>query len=287
MLSTLHEVMVEAFRNALNLAPDLLRDMPHAALPEYNEIRVESSNFAQTTATPYNADLVLVLLADGSAVFAIIIEVQLSNKKDKSYVWPLYAIALRARLRCPTCVLVVTPSAAVRQRASTPIQLGFGNTFTPVVIECSELPVVGADSEPSVSVELSLLSALGHCEGPRGAEVFEQLLFRLAGLDAEKKMLYCDVVLASVSDATQAVLEKLMMQNNYTFQSNLALRNQALGKAEGEARGKADAVLVILRARAIDVSDPERMRILACADVAKLDQWLVQALTAQSSELLA
>lgn len=59
------------------------------------------------------------------------------------------------------------------------------------------------------------------------------------------------------------------------------------GEARGKARGKAEAVLTLLVAREVAVSDVEKARILACSDLELLDRWLVQATTAVSaSELL-
>jgi hypothetical protein len=52
-------------------------------------------------------------------------------------------------------------------------------------------------------------------------------------------------------------------------------------RSEGHARGKADAVLVLLRARAVAVSPDVEQRIQACAEVDVLDRWLVRAATAR------
>ncbi len=54
------------------------------------------------------------------------------------------------------------------------------------------------------------------------------------------------------------------------------------GVQHGEARGKAEGVLMLLSSRNIAVSDVERARILACTDLEALDRWLVCAATAAS-----
>jgi hypothetical protein len=54
-------------------------------------------------------DLV-VLLVDGKPVLGIVVEVQLLPDPQKRFTWPVYVAGLRARLKCPACVLVVTPS---------------------------------------------------------------------------------------------------------------------------------------------------------------------------------
>jgi hypothetical protein len=56
------------------------------------------------------------------------------------------------------------------------------------------------------------------------------------------------------------------------------------GLAEGNAAGKSSALLTILGARGIAVSDALRARIMACKDAALLDQWSARAVTGQSAK---
>jgi hypothetical protein len=53
-------------------------------------------------------------------------------------------------------------------------------------------------------------------------------------------------------------------------------------KAQGEARGKAEAVLAVLVARGVAVSGAERERILSCTDRKMLDRWIGRAVQAAS-----
>lgn len=52
--------------------------------------------------------------------------------------------------------------------------------------------------------------------------------------------------------------------------------------AEGFAQGVARAVLIVLEARGLPVSDEVRERVGACKDVQRLEHWLVRAVTAES-----
>ncbi len=61
---------------------------------------------------------------------------------------------------------------------------------------------------------------------------------------------------------------------------------RAEGRTEGKAEGKAEAVLSVLEARGIAVSESERKRILMCSDLQILDHWLRQAMTATSVDEL-
>ncbi len=50
--------------------------------------------------------------------------------------------------------------------------------------------------------------------------------------------------------------------------------------------GKAEAVLSVLEARGLEATEDDRQRILSCSDLATLERWLRQVMTAASvSEL--
>lgn len=61
----------------------------------------------------------------------------------------------------------------------------------------------------------------------------------------------------------------------------------ASGEARGEARAKADAILLILRTRGLSVSEAQRARLRSQTDLARLDAWMAGAVTtAAASDLL-
>jgi hypothetical protein len=134
MPSITHEALLVLFRNRPEVAPELLRDMLHVALPAYSEVRIESADLTDIDPAEYRADLV-VLLVDGKPVLGIVVEVQLQEAARKRFTWPVYVAGLRARLKCPACILVVTPDEAVAKWCRKPIEIGPpGNAFSPFVI---------------------------------------------------------------------------------------------------------------------------------------------------------
>jgi hypothetical protein len=79
-----------------------------------------------------------------------------------------------------------------------------------------------------------------------------------------------------------------MASGNYEYQSDFARKYVAQGEAKGKAEGKAEAVLMVLASRKLEVSEPQRERILTCVDVDALDRWLGRVVTVSSvAELLA
>jgi uncharacterized protein len=55
------------------------------------------------------------------------------------------------------------------------------------------------------------------------------------------------------------------------------------GEARGEVKGKAAALVTVLAARGLAIDGETRERIEGCADAARLDRWLVRAMTAASA----
>lgn len=127
---------------------------------------------------------------------------------------------------------------------------------------------------------------MAHGRDPKvGARVAHAGWVATRGLDPARQLLYSDLIFASISEATRQRLQELLMASgNYVYQSDFAKTHQAAGRAEGKAEGKAESVLRVLAARRLSVSDEQRDRIAACADVAQLDTWLERAVTVASAD---
>src|SRR5215472_11955755 len=169
MPSLSHEALLLLFRNRPELAPELLRDALHVSLPAYSEARLESADLTDVSPAEYRADLV-ILLVDGRPVLGIVVEVQLQRDDRKRFTWPVYVAGLRARLGCPACVLVVTPTERVASWCREPIELGPGGTFSPLVVGPASVPVIDDVAAAERDPELAVLSCIAHGSEPH-AEV--------------------------------------------------------------------------------------------------------------------
>jgi hypothetical protein len=67
MPSYLHELLLVLFRNRSGSAADLLRELD-VQLPEYDEVRTESSDISDLKPAEYRADLVLFLVRESQKV---------------------------------------------------------------------------------------------------------------------------------------------------------------------------------------------------------------------------
>jgi hypothetical protein len=219
-------------------------------------------------------------------VLGIVVEVQLQRDDRKRFTWPVYVAGLRARLACPACVLVVTPSEGVADWCRTPIDLGPGGSLSPLVVGPASVPVVSDIAAAERDPELAVLSVLAH-----GQEAHAEVLGRIAllatlGLSDERQVLYSDLVFAALSEAARAALEDIMAGGTYEFQSEFAKKHQAKGRTEGRAEGRAEALLAVLEARGLPVSDEARTRIFASIDAAQLDAWIRKAIAITSVDEL-
>ena len=117
MPSTLHEMLLEMFRLRPALAAELLTGVLGVEVPAHLSARVEPTESTGLVPTEYRADALIVLTGADGPVLAVVIEVQLGRDRGKRWSWPVYVATLRARLRCPTELLVVCAARAVRVTA--------------------------------------------------------------------------------------------------------------------------------------------------------------------------
>lgn len=279
MPSLLHESLLLLFRNRPGLAPLLLRKALGVALPAWTEVRIESAELTDVAPTEYRADLV-ILLVDGVPVLGIVLEVQLDRDVRKRLSWPVYLTTLRARLQCPTCLLVVAPNRGVARWCAKAIEVGPGFVLKPRVLGPSGVPVVTSLDEARSEPELAVLSALAHADSPVGTEAAFAAIAGAVGLDEERARLYYDLVMAALPVAARRALEEGMASGTWEYQSEFARKYVAQGVAQGMARGEAEALLVVLDARGVRVDAEADARIRACTDL--LRTWLRRAASAHT-----
>lgn len=276
MPSYLHELLLVLFRNRNEAVPDLLRGLD-VQLPEYDQIQVESSNLSNLQPTEYRADHVLFLAHGSRKVLGVIVEVQLGCDEDKSYTWPTYIANLRARHRCPVCLLVITVEEAVARWAGRAIELGPGTRCAPWVVGPSNTPAVTELKDAEDNVELAVLSAVEHgqCgDGSLAARVASTAIVASAGLDADRASLYLDLIsIFLVEGDLMPEAAPNPLTPGFEYQSGLARRNYA--------RGKADVLVKLLSARFGPLSEEIEARVRG-AKSAQMDDLVEPALTAKT-----
>jgi len=263
-------------------------------LPPYTAARVESGELTEVVPSEMRADLVVVLEKE-KPVHAILVEVQLRRDLEKQWSWPKYLSSLRARVRCPTVLLVIAPDAGVAAWCRTPIEVGPGSVLTPVVLGMEAVPYITNAGEAARNPELAVLSAMAHGKEEVGLAIAKAALAAGKGLEGEKAKLYGDLVQSSLGKAARAALE-VFMKGNYEYQSAYARRYVAeglqkglkkglqKGLEKGREEGLEKALLTVLEARGFSVSAEALERIQGCSDVAQLERWVKRAIASPSVE---
>jgi hypothetical protein len=293
MPSATHEALVELIRRRPTLTEELTRDLLDSPQPPLPHIQIGDTTLTDPAPAERKADLVL-LLSDtpgGTPRRAVVVEVQLAIDPEKRWSWPSYVVAVHARHRCDVMLVVVTPRASVAGWARKPLLLGPPNgAIQPVVIGPASVPVIKDQAEALQAPELAVLSAIMHGKSKGGEDIAKAALAAASVLDDRAANLYTDIILLSLRASARAVIEELMGNGTYQYQSDFAKRyygqgraeGEALGRAEGEALGLARALLAMLHARRIAVPPPVRDRVFACTDVPTLNEWVVRAATANA-----
>jgi hypothetical protein len=283
-----HEMPLELFRNQPVLAPTLLEAVFGLKMPDYTHVCLGSETFTDVDPTEYRSDATIILGNPSAPDLAIVLEVQLRPDRRKRFTWPVYLATLRARRECPVTLLVLCGDATTAAACTEPIETGHPDwILKPLVLSPERLPAVTDVAEAQRLPELAVLSALAHADGPDRQAVLNALdeALEAANKNSEKRgHLYYDYVVSRLSVAARHSLEEIMSAHTYEYQSDFARKYYGQGKAEGTAEGEVRAILVVLDARDLSVSDEARTRITSCTDLDQLEIWVRRAATVGSAE---
>ncbi|MFC7385516.1 hypothetical protein [Sphaerisporangium rhizosphaerae] len=269
-----HQIWLELIRERPSLAADLLGCVQPDAVPVFAEARVESADLTEHNPTEYRADTVVSLLSGTKPAMAVIVEVQRHQDNDKLWSWPAYLATLRARRRCPVVLLVISPQRETARWCARPIPLGHpGLVFKPLVLGPDEIPTIIDPQQARTNPELAVLSAMIHGDGTDREKIFAAMLEGLENIESEQAQGYIDEVLAILPEAARDVLEEIMKTGTREYKSDFARHYYGRGLAEGEARGEAKMLLLVLDARGIELPDDARAKILECSDLAQIEKW--------------
>jgi hypothetical protein len=258
MPSFAHEILVDLFRECGPLAPELLGRCAGIAI-EHSRVEHRSIDLSQVVSTDYRADNVIVLHGrNGRAITGVIVEVQLRKDRDKLRAWPVYVAALRARLRCPAVLLVVTRKPAVARWARQTIELGHPCfRLTPLVISFADVPRITDRDAASRLPQLAVLSVMAHPQ----LEIAEVAIEAISQLPEDLLRLYTDVILKALPAELRRILEARMIKG-YQYQSDFARKYYGQGREEGLRA----AVVALARTKIESLSDADVAAIEAVSD---------------------
>ena len=278
MPSSWHDSVTAIFTEHPELAVEIATSLNGAHVPRGLPMRVEFPNINDRPSTDFQADAVIVAGPARDPVRAVIVEAQKRTLHDKPPQWARYAAQLWTFLRCPVDVLVICPDAKSAFWYARPVPTSLpGYTHLPVVLPPSAVPAIVNAKEAAVRPAMAALSVAYHGANPAVCRAFADGLSRLPHDDAVK---YHEHAFNMAPLAVQRILEQLMTSGTWPVYSPIAKEHFGRGKKEGKAEGEADAILLVLEARGLDVTDAERERISGCTDLRQLRKWIRRAATA-------
>jgi hypothetical protein len=295
-----HNGLIEMFRENPALAPHLLALLFHLDVPSHASVRVADSSLDQLIPIEFRADLVLELRdAHGAVVLSIVLESQRDKAARKKFSWPVYVSVARAERESPSVVLVIAIDAEIAAWAADKIDLGLGlGVLQPLVLGPAILPMVTDPAVAEQEVELAVLSAMAHGNGPQGLAVLLAAFQALGRLDHEHAAVYFQIIWNVLREPMQRALEALVMERQTEGKATFPpfaqqlidrgiregeLKGKREGRLEGELKGKRDALLRLLARAGIALTEDERTRIQMCTDIATLDRWVDNVIGAKTA----
>jgi hypothetical protein len=279
-----HGAIIEMFRENPSLAPHFLATVFHKEVPPHASARVADATLDQLIPIEFRADLVLELLDHaGKVVLAVVFEAQREKKPRKKYTWAVYLSVARAERECPAAVLVVAPDPEIASWAAETVDLGLGLSFVqPLVLGPATLPVTTDPAAAANEVELAVLSAMAHGNGPEGLAVVTAALTALGRLDQEHAAVYFQVVWNVLREPMQRALEAAVMERQKEGEVQFPPFAQRIFD-RGRLDGLREALLRLMARAGLALTEDDRARIQACDDPTILDQWVENVLGAKTA----
>ncbi|WP_155129160.1 hypothetical protein [[Actinomadura] parvosata] len=267
MPSSVHEALNALFRNRPSLAVDLLCDVFDIDLP--SDTLVEVAPHGPATLAPATWR---------QAAHGVIVELQHTVSEEDRQSWARRSAALWLLLRRPVLVLVLAPDAGICDWAAQPVVTSLpGYVLHPLVIGPDQVPPISDPAQAAECLELAVLSVLSHGDDEAVVGTF---LDALAKAEESHGARYYEYAYRLASTDVRRVLEETMASTTWPVYSPFAREHYTRGRFAGLSEGKARAVLAVLRARGVTITDDALTAITSCADQEQLDEWAHRAATA-------
>ncbi|MBE3009873.1 hypothetical protein IL992_11820 [Microbispora sp. NEAU-D428] len=206
-----HEIPIELIRNRPETAIELLRCVTGMQIPPFVAVRVEAADCTQPGPIEHRADSVVVVRDEtGTALLAVIVEVQLGRDVAKRFSWPVYVTTLRSQHKCDTALLVICPDRSMARWREQAIRLGPNGVIAPLAIHPGRMPLITDPEQARACPELAVLSAVAHPDEAESEHVLEAMLAGLTTLDEDRARVYLNYVFGSLPAVTVKRLEELV-----------------------------------------------------------------------------
>jgi hypothetical protein len=177
-------------------------------------------------------------------------------------------------------LIVLCPDPAEAAKCRQLIRTGHpGFDLAPIVIDSSSPPGRDGTAGPYLTVFAASMGGIDLESEPGARRVLDAMAS--AEVSDADRLRMTTIILTLASDAARQILEAMMTTSEY--EKTFIERIHDQGIAEGEAKGKAEAVVRLLEARHLNASQEQRAQVMSCTDAAKLDLWFDRAITVHTA----
>jgi hypothetical protein len=299
----------------------LIQEEPGQVVPDDVQLLPGPETIREIRFPEHNVDTAVVLrkTSSGQLVEAFVTEVQRQPDAEKLWSWPIHVAGTRARLGCPTTLVVITGDEHTARWAAEPIDLGRGcMVLQPIVIGPDRIPSDLDIEDARRQPELATLAVMMHGSKPDSKRLSTAVLTVLKeGLDTDKKRytLLMDLITGCLDEGTLKELEAEMelqgdkvpfgwfAQKHYFAgvaegkeEGLQAGRQEGLqegrqeglqeGRQEGRQEGLRQAIALVLVSRGFAPSPAQLEPMARCTDDLQLQAWLRRACEVMTVEQL-
>ncbi|MFD6345476.1 hypothetical protein ACFWF9_12210 [Streptomyces roseolus] len=273
----------------------IFQDRPELLSPVFRVLglRLPPKAAVEVLTPSPRVDSVLRISPSEGPGFLLAVEARGRRDPERASSWTYYLARLRAEYDLPALLLVVCQDRATARWAAGPFVTGIDGWTAlrthPLVLGPDNVPVITDPEEVRRSLALAAFSAMAHARDPDCSSTLKGLAQALATAEPDSAAYCSELLEIGLGDTPARNTWRHLMRITGTFfpgRGTLVEETFLEGKAEGLAKGKAEAVLRFLRARGIDVPDAVIERVTAVTDPDELDRLLDRAVAVTSAEEL-
>jgi len=285
-----HDSGNELFKDDPEFASRLFRLVGVDLPPDVQLTPAPTNETDRTLSSDLDPDTVLVAGSVKRPERIVIVELQQAWDPGKLRQWPRYAASKWLRYECPVQLLVICPDDSTADRYAGPIRTSLdGYTHRPTVLRPERVPVLTRAAQASADPAMGVMSLAYHGADETVVSAFAAGILSLSPDEAKK---YYEYGLRMSPEIVRNALEQLMATKFNEPFSKLGLTYYGQGREEGLKAGREQGlveaergtVLMVMKARGLQVTDSQRARIDACDDLATLKEWAETALTAVAAD---
>ncbi|MER7044480.1 hypothetical protein [Streptomyces jumonjinensis] len=293
MVSSPHEAMHRIFQEYPELFTGVSRILGLDFAPPAS-VTVLPTDLTEARPVERRVDTLLRFDTEDGDSFLLAVEAQGKKDPAKPASWAYYLSYLYAKYQLPPLLLVVCQDRATAEWASRPVTIGPGQwpalTLRPLVAGPHNMPVITDPAQARKDLAMATLSAITHAADPSVDGILKALSTALR--DTPETIAHPIVELTAQGLGTRPAAQqwrKLVAVDLSFFTSPMSEELRDEGRAEVRAEVLpmvAEAILMFLEQRGIDIPDDARERITSCDDPETMHHWLTRSATAPSAEAI-